>query len=125
MQIKDQKRYRVFLIVLVYIIVASFGVRFGLDQDMSSMLVPALVLALVLTHVCIVDGRISGKPLSIFSYWLVFMLYGIAVPVCIIRAHGTKGLLIFIIHAFCLSIVLFVSAFITLLLYESILTRGF
>lgn len=127
MQIKDQKRYRAFLIVLVYIIVTSIGIRFGLSQEISRIqgLLHALILALILTHICIVDGKISGKPLSIFSYWLVFMFYGIAVPICVIRAHGRKGLLILIIHAFGLSLVLIVSAFITLLLYESILSRGF
>lgn len=127
LQIKSQKRYRAFLIVLVYVIVASIGIRFGLYQDISRIqgLLHALILALVLTHICIVDGKIAGKPLSIFSYWLVFMFYGIAVPICIIRAHGKRGLLILIIHSFGLLLVLTVSAFITLLLYESILSKGF
>jgi hypothetical protein len=100
MQLKSQKRYRLFLIVMVYIVMASIGIRTGAFQYISRErgFFNSFILALLLTQVCIVDGRIMGKPVSIFSRWLVFMLYGIAVPVFIIRAHGFKGVVIVIAH---------------------------
>jgi len=126
LQIQSQKRYRAFLIVLVYVIMALIGIRYGVHPEVRSYdFINAIVLALVFTQLCIVDSRIAGKPLSIFSYWLIFIFYGIAVPICVIRAHGTKGLLIIVAHLFGLLLVLTVSAFITLLLYESILSKGF
>jgi len=122
MQIKSQKRYRMFLILLVYIIVALIGIGYGVHPEVRSYdFINAIVLALVFTQLCIVDSRIAGKPLSIFSYWLIFIFYGIAVPICVIRAHGTKGLLIIVAHLFGLLLVLVISSFITLLLFEKFL----
>ncbi len=119
MQIKSQKRYRMFLILLVYIFMALIGIRYGIHPEIRSFdFINAIVLALVFTQLCIVDSKIVGKPLSIFSYWVVFMFYGIAVPICIIRAHGSRGLLIIVAHLFGLLLVLVMSSFITLLLFE-------
>ncbi|MHC4586610.1 MAG: hypothetical protein ACYS3N_18935 [Planctomycetota bacterium] len=100
MKIERQRRYRTYLIVLVYLIIAMKGIRFGYYQYISKEIdfVYSLALALFLTEICIVDSRIVGKPLSIFSYWLVFMFYGYAVPICIIRARGKFGLVIVAAH---------------------------
>jgi hypothetical protein len=100
MKIESQRRYRTYLIVLVYLTMAIMGIRLGYYQYISRgrELVYSLALALFLTEICIVDSRIVGKPLSIFSYWLVFMFYGYAVPICIIRARGKFGLVIVAAH---------------------------
>jgi len=100
MKIESQRRYRTYLIVLVYLIMAIMGIRLGFYQYISRgwELVYSLALAPILTEICIVDSRIVGKPLSIFSYWLVFMFYGYAVPICIIRARGKFGLVIVAAH---------------------------
>ena len=118
MWIQNQRRYRTFLIVLVYLIVVTMGIRRG-----GSQFVPrereffySLMLALALTRVCIVDCRVVGRPLSIFSYWLVFMLYGIAVPNCIIRARGIRGLGIVAAHFVGIILVFGVSLVVTGLL---------
>ncbi len=115
MQSKSQKRYRLFLIVMVYIVITSIGIRTGVFQYISRErgIFNSLILALFLTQICIVDGRIMGKPVSIFSRWVVFMLYGIAVPVFIIRAHGLKGVIIVIAHYVALMLVYIVSWLIT------------
>jgi hypothetical protein len=123
MQIKSQKKYRMFLILLLYVVVALIGIRYGVHPEVRAYdFINAIVLALVFTQLCIVDSRIAGKPLSIFSYWLVFIFYGIAVPICVVRAHGTKGLLIIIAHLFGLLVVLVMFSFITLLLFEKFLS---
>ncbi len=115
MKIECQRRYRTYLIVLVYFIMAIKGIRFGYYQYISVGIgyFYSLALALVLTEICIVDSRIVGKPLSIFSYWLVFILYGYAVPICIIRAHGKFGLVIIAAHLIGLILVYVLSSFIT------------
>ncbi len=102
MNIESQKRYRTYLIVLVYLIIAMKGIRLGYYNYISTGIgyIYSLALALILTEICIVDSRIVGKPLSIFSYWLVFMLYGYAVPICIIRARGKFGFVIVAAHFF-------------------------
>lgn len=125
MQIESQKRYRMFLIMLVYIFMALIGIRYGIHPKVRSFdFINAIVLALLLTQLCIVDSKIVGKPLSIFSYWVVFIFYGIAVPICIIRAHGSKGLLIIVAHLFGLLLVLVMSSFITLLFFEKFLFKS-
>ena len=100
MNIQSQRRYRTYLIVLVYLITAIMGIRFGYYQNISRgrEIVYSLALALILTEICIVDSRIVGKPLSIFSYWLIFWAYHISVPICIIRARGKFGLVILAAH---------------------------
>lgn len=115
MQLKSQKRFRLFLIVLVYLIIMMIGIRYGIFQYISRErhLFHSLVLALLLTQICIVDGKIMGKPVSIFSRWLIFMLFGIAVPIYIIRARGLKGVIIVIAHYAALALVLIVSWLIT------------
>jgi len=115
MQLKSQKRYRLFLLVLVYIVMASIGIRFGVFQEISrgSGFFHAFILGLILTKICIIDSRVMGKPLSIFSYWLIFIFYGIAVPICIVRAHGFKGLYIIVAHLAALILFFIVSWFIT------------
>ena len=100
MKIESQRRYRTFLIVLAYLIMAMMGIRLGYYQYISRgrELVYSLALGLVLTQICIVDSRITGKPLSIFSYWLIFWFYHVSVPICIIRARGKFGLIIVVAH---------------------------
>jgi hypothetical protein len=115
MKTKSQRRYRTYLIVLVYLIIAMMGIRLGRYQYISKGIgfFYALALGLVLTEICIVDSRIVGKPLSIFSYWLVFMLYGFAVPICIIRARGKFGLVIVAVHFIGLMLVQTIFSFLT------------
>ena len=115
MKIESQRRYRTYLIVLVYFIIVMMGIRFGFYQYISKGidLFYSLALALVLTEICIVDSRIVGKPLSIFSYWLVFIFYGYAVPICIIRARGKFGLVIVAAHLIGLTLIFIISALIT------------
>ena len=123
MLIESQKRYRLFLIVIVYLIIAIRGLRNGtyLDMSMDREYLFSVIIALTLTHICIVDSKIVGKPLSIFSYWIVFIFCGIAVPVCIVRAHGIKGLGIIIIHLMGFVLIFSLSFYITwLFLYGSI-----
>ena len=115
MKIESQRRYRTYLIVLAYLILAMKGIRFGYYQYISKEIefFYSLVLALILTEICIVDCKIVGKPLSIFSYWLVFMLYGYAVPICIIRARGKFGIVIVAVHLIGLILVSTISILIT------------
>ena len=118
MQIESQRKYRRFLIVLVYLIMAMMGIRFGIYQDISRgrQIIYSIALGLVLTQICIVDSRIVGRPLSIFSYWLIFIFYGVAVPVCIIRARGLSGIGILVAHFVGLMLVQIISSVVTSLL---------
>jgi hypothetical protein len=128
MQLKSQKRYHLFLIVLVYIVMASIGIRTGVFQYISRErgFFNSLILALFLTQICIVDGRIMGKPVSIFSRWLVFMLYGIAVPIYIIRAHGFRGVFIVIAHYIGLMLILTIAELMTnYFLYGTLFPSGY
>ncbi|MCP4613305.1 MAG: hypothetical protein GY845_31835 [Planctomycetes bacterium] len=115
MNIESQRRYRTYLIVLVYLIMAMKGIRLGRYQYISIGIEFAysLALALILTEICIVDSRIVGKPLSIFNYWIVFMFYGYAVPVCIIRARGKFGLVIVVAHFIGLMLIHVISSLLT------------
>ncbi len=99
MQTESQRRYRTFLIVLVYLIVLiySIGLSSSFEVNQRDFLY-SVVMAFVLTQICIIDGKISGKPLLPNTYWLVLILYPVAVPVLIIRAHGIKGAGVLIIH---------------------------
>ena len=119
MRIESLKKYRMFLISLAYLIMVAMGVRLGFcpnGMPKEREYFYSIMLALVLTHVCIVDGRIIGKSLSIFNYWIVFMLYQIAVPVCIVRSRGWIGLKYVIIHFVGLYLVSIISSFITFIL---------
>ena len=115
MKIESQRRYRTYLIVLVYLIAIIMGIRNGCCDYISkgTDFIYSLALALILTEICIVDSRIVGKPLSIFSYWLVFMFFGYAVPICVIRARGKSGIVIIIAHYIGLILVSGISYFIT------------
>jgi hypothetical protein len=110
--IESQRRYRTFLLALVYLIVMMMGIAdrtstYGMSEERRVLY--SLALALVLTQACIVDCRITGKPLSIFSYWLVFMFYGIAVPISIIQARGLRGLIYVTAHFLGIALVLIIS----------------
>ena len=115
MKIESQRRYRTFLIVLVYLIMAMMGIRLGYYQNIPKELgyVYAIALSLVLTQICIVDSRIVGKPLSIFSYWLIFWFYHVSVPICIIRARGKFGLVIVVAHFIGLMLIQAIFSFLT------------
>jgi hypothetical protein len=121
MNIERQKRYRAFLIVLVYLIIVMYGISSGIF--LGGMLGDrgffySIVLAIVLTQICIIDSQIMGKPLSILNYWMVFTFYGIAVPICIIRARGLRGLGILAIHFVGLTLVYNIAWYVTsLILY--------
>jgi len=119
MLVKDLRRYRIFLIVLVYLIMVMMGIRLGISYGEMSKereIFYSLALGLVLTQICIVDSRIVGKPLSIFSYWLILIFYGIAVPICIIRARGLSGLGILVAYFAGMILVQIISLFVTRLL---------
>ena len=100
MNIKSQKRYRLFLIVLLYFVWVTIGIRMGAYGDASAerQVLNSFLLGIILTHLCIVDRRIVGKPLPTSFYWLVFILFGFAVPLCIIQARGVRGFVIVAIH---------------------------
>jgi hypothetical protein len=117
MSIESQKRYRTFLFLLLYIILIISGISIGMSPDGSPEgrigLLFSLIIALILTQICIVDSKIAGKPLSIFTYWVIFIFYGIAVPICVIRARGLSGLKYLLIHIVCMFIMLFISIVVT------------
>ena len=120
MNIKSQKRYRTFLLALVYFIVVMMGIAHGASASLMSPereYLYTFTFALVLTQVCIVDSKIAGKPLSIFSYWLVFIFYGIAVPVSIIQVRGLRGLICVAAHFVGMVLALIVSFSISSLLF--------
>jgi len=99
MEIENQRRYRTFLIVLVYLIVAIYSVGLSSSFEVNQRdFLYWVIIAFVFTQICIVDGKISGKPLLPNTYWLVLIFYPVAVPVLIIRTHGIKGAGILIIH---------------------------
>ena len=121
--IESQRRYRTFLLVLVYLILMMMGIAdgtstYGLSEERRVFY--SLALALVLTHVGIVDCRIAGKPLSIFSYWLVFIFYGIAVPISIIRARGLRGLAYVTVHFVGMTLVLIISFYVAYFVFGTI-----
>lgn len=112
MQIELQKKYRLFLIIVAYLTVALIGLGFYVDYDRMEPhgYLVYLIFALVLTHLSIVDSRIEGKPIPVSLYWLVLIAYSVAVPICVIRAHGVKrGLKAILLHLIGLFLVLFIS----------------
>jgi hypothetical protein len=123
MNIESQRRYRTFLLLLVYFIVIMMGIASGTSFSVMSRereYLYSFALALVLTQVCIVDSRIAGKPLSIFSYWLVFIFYGIAVPISIVRARGLRGLAHVAAHFVGMALTLIISFYVAGLLFGMI-----
>lgn len=118
MNIKSQQRYRLFLVVLLYLVCVTIGIRLGAFGYVSAEreVLNTLVLGLILTHLCIVDRRIVGKPLPTSFYWLVFILFGFAVPLCIIQARGVRGVLIVVIHFVGLLLIYLAAIFVTSLL---------
>lgn len=128
MQIKSQRRYRTFLIVLVYFIMVMMGITIGRSSDgmpREKGLFYSLMLALVLTKICILDCRIVVKPLLTSSYWLVFMLFGIAVPICIIWRRGIAGLGIVAAHYVGMILVQIISLIVTSLLVHGTILPGY
>ncbi len=127
MQMESQRRYRTFLIVLVYLIVAIYGVGLSYSFEVNQRdFLYSVIIAFVLTQICIVDGKISGNPLLPNTYWLVLILFPVAVPVLIIRAHGIKGAGILIIHLLGLIFVWIVTLLITnYFLYGTFFPSGF
>ena len=123
MRIESQKRYRRFLIFLLYFVCVVIGIRVGVSWfvPIERQYLHSLVFALILTQICIVDSRIVDKPLSIFSYWLVFWLYHISVPICIIRARGVRGLGIVAGHLIGLILVYIIAMIVTSLLVHGTL----
>ncbi len=109
--------------MLVYLIVMMEGIACGvwaLSLPRERELLYSLALALVLTQVCIVDSRIAGRPLPLTTYWLVFMLYGIAVPYCIVLARGRRGVVYVAAHFVGMALVLIISLLATGLLLGTI-----
>jgi hypothetical protein len=98
--------------VLAYFIVMMMGIANGAfisGMPQEREILYSFAFALVLTQVCIVDSKIVGKPLLISNYWLVFILYSIAVPICIVRARGLRGLAYVAVHFVGLELVLIIS----------------
>jgi len=123
MRIENLKKYRTFLIVLAYLIMLILGITVGITLEEVSnqkMFVCGFVLAFVFTHICILDRKIIGKPLPISTYWLVLILWIVAVPICIIQARGWAGFKIIVIHFVGLILTYFVSFLVTYLLVYGI-----
>jgi len=111
MSVERLKKYRKFLIILVYFVAVVIGFGSCFKSEQINLLFSFFIAAL-LTNLCIIDSKIVGKPLPFFSYFFVFIFFGIAAPICIIRAHGIKrGIKIILIHL----VGLFLTAFATVL----------
>ena len=106
--------------MLVYLIMMMEGVALGffdLEIPPEREALYTLAFALVLTQACIVDSRIAGRPLPPTTYWLVFMLYSIAVPYCIVLARGLRGLVYVAAHLLGMLLVSIISFVVTGLLF--------
>ena len=123
MNVESQRRYRTYLLVLAYLIVMMEGIGFGASTSGMTRekgILYSFALGLVLMQVCIVDCRIAGRPLPLSSYWLVFILYGIAVPICIVRARGLRGLGYVAAHCVGMALVLILSLLIAIVVFDAI-----
>lgn len=109
MTIESLRKIRTFLIVLVYLVTSMFGIRFALPLYMGLRgYLYNLVIGIIIAYICIIDSQISRKPLPTSTYWLILIFYPISIPICLIRSHRFKGILIFAIHL--IGIVLIFSA---------------
>ena len=59
----------------------------------------AAAFAVTMTYWCIVDSRVAGRPILHSFYWLIFLLWPIAVPIYLIWARGLRGLGFALLHA--------------------------
>lgn len=111
------------MLVECYLIVMLEGIAFGvfaLELPVEREWLYSLALGLVLTQVCIVDSRIAGNPLPLTTYWLVLIFYGIAVPICIVRARGLRGMAYVAAHVIGMLVIFLISSFVTGLLLGTI-----
>ena len=99
MTIESLKRYRTFLIVLIYLIIALFGIRIAFPIDLGvRKYLYAFTIGITAAYICIVDSKITRKPLPMSTYWLILIFYPVSIPVCLTRTHGIKGFGIFVLH---------------------------
>ncbi len=118
MQIERQRRYRTFLVVFVYLIVAMAAIRMAIgDEAESRRLLYSVALALALTRICTLDSAILGKPLPPCSNWLIFLAQPFSVPIYIIRARGMRGLGILAVHFLGIMVVWIMFAALALVAY--------
>ena len=76
-----------------------------------------LGIAWIITLVmwCREDALLSKRPLPTLSLWLIFLIWPIGVPVCVIRLYGVfYGLLLIGLHLMIYAAVTFLAAFLFL-----------
>lgn len=123
MSFERLKKYRKFLVILFYFVIAvvGFDAYFNSEQIQPHNFILSFFVAALLTNLCVIDSKIVGKPLPFFSYFFVFILFYIATPICIIRAHGfKKGIKIILFHL----VGLFLTAFVVMLVCDFFFYSG-
>ena len=95
------------LVGLLYLIASTVGFRLALYRDSQPIdLLLKLVLAAVVTLLCVVDSRSQGKTIGFSVQWLILLTWPVSAPLCLVWSRGAKGFLLFLIHG----ILLFVTA---------------
>ncbi len=99
MNIESLKRYRTFLIVYVYIIVAIYGTRAALPIDMGLRgYLFGLVISFAVAYICIIDSHITRKSLPMPIFWFILAFFPASVLFYFTIAHGLKGLMFCAFH---------------------------
>ena len=87
------KTFKKVVVVFIYLLIALWGVRRALLQEMRPIdLIICVTISFLMVQFCVIDSRIRGKPVLHSFRWMIFFTWPISVPIYLLWSRGVKGI---------------------------------
>lgn len=120
-----RRRVRAHMIVLVFLVSILWGLHYALTWDSEGIqLVLGLLSAFVVTHCCIADSKVVGKPILLSFQWLMFCFWGISAPLYLVWSRRLRGIGLAIGFVLLFQILLYLTFYVTAFLVHGPIVFG-
>lgn len=108
------RRVRTHMLILLFLVSILWGLHGALTwQSEGVRLALTLLTAFVVTHCCIADSRVVGKPILLSFQWLMFLFWGISAPMYLVWTRRLRGAALAIGYLLLLGILFYMTFFAT------------
>ena len=105
-QPQDRKRLYFFVGCLYFLaVILAVRAAFELESGPTDLLI-RLMVPLMMARTCAVDARLMGKPIHLLRQWHILLAWPVALPICLVRSRGWRGLGLLVVHSIAVLVVI-------------------
>ena len=110
-QAQDRKRLYFFIGGLYFLaVIVAVRAACKLEVGLVDLLIRVIV-PLMMARTCAADARLMGKPINLLSQWHILLAWPIALPICLVRSRGWRGVGLVALHLAAVMTILVLAVF--------------